>query len=108
MRNLDNIELIGQFEHGTQSIDHNLYITGNYTFNSNYMSGVRVLENTNIADAKLTKAGFFDVYPVADAVDFAGTWSNYPFFESKTVIATGMEEGLFVLKPSRRIRNGMG
>jgi len=108
VRNLDNIELIGQFEHGTQSIDHNLYITGNYTFNSNYMSGVRVLENTNIADAKLTKAGFFDVYPVADAVDFAGTWSNYPFFESKTVIATGMEEGLFVLKPSRRIRNGMG
>ena len=107
VRDLDNIALIGQFGHGTESIDHNLYVNGKYAFHSNYMSGVRVTKTTNVADGTLSKAGFFDLYPVEDAVNFAGTWSNYPYFASKTVIATGMEEGLFVLKPSKRIRNGM-
>ena len=107
VRNLDAIALIGTFEHGTESIDHNLFINGNVTFESNYMSGVRVLKNTRVADGVLTKAGFFDVYPVEDAVNFAGTWSNYPYFASKIVVATGMEEGLFVLKPGRKIRAGM-
>jgi hypothetical protein len=34
-----------------------------------------------------------------DDTAFAGTWGNYPFFDSGTVAVTGIEEGLFVLKP---------
>jgi hypothetical protein len=66
------------------------------------MSGVRVLGTENLAKGKLKKMGFFDLYPVQDGVDFAGTWANYPFFDSGTVVATGMEEGLFILKPTGR------
>ena len=47
---------------------------------------------------RLTERGFFDVYPANDDTTFAGTWGNYPFLDSGTVLVTGIEEGLFVLK----------
>jgi hypothetical protein len=39
------------------------------------------------------------VYPADDQALFNGTWSNYPFFASGTVVASGIEQGLFVLRP---------
>ena len=29
---------------------------------------------------------------------FAGSWSNYPFFESGTIVVSSIKEGLFLLK----------
>ena len=100
LRDLDNPVMMGGYEHGTQSIDHQLFIKNDIATESNYMSGVRVLGTEKLRRGKLTKLGFFDLYPSQDGVDFAGTWANYPFFDSGTVIATGMEEGLFILKPT--------
>lgn len=37
------------------------------------------------------------MYPADDATAFAGTWGNYPYFDSGTVVVSGIEEGLFVL-----------
>jgi hypothetical protein len=42
---------------------------------------------------------FFDVYPVDDQALFNGTWSNHPYFASRTVVASDIEQGLFVLRP---------
>lgn len=103
VRDLNNIELIGDFAHGTESIDHNLYIVDKFAFESNYMSGVRIIGTRHIEDGELTARGYFDLYPSEDAINFAGTWSNYPYLDSGIVIATGMEEGLFVLKPTGKI-----
>jgi choice-of-anchor B domain-containing protein len=89
----------GTFEGSTPSIDHNLYVRGLYAFESNYRSGVRVVDVRDAANANLSEAAFFDVYPVDDQALFNGTWSNYPFFASGTVIASGIEQGLFVLRP---------
>ncbi len=97
--------MMGGYEHGTQSIDHQLFIKGDIATESNYMSGVRVLGTEKIRRGKLSTKGFFDLYPVQDGVDFAGTWANYPFFDSGTVVATGMEEGLFVLRPRGEARS---
>jgi choice-of-anchor B domain-containing protein len=104
LRDLDNPVMMGGFKHGTQSIDHQLFIKGDIATESNYMSGVRFLGTKKIAQGTLKKLGFFDLYPVQDGVDFAGTWANYPFFDSGTVIATGMEEGLFILRPTGKAR----
>ncbi|HEX8294117.1 MAG TPA: choice-of-anchor B family protein [Pyrinomonadaceae bacterium] len=87
------------FQGSTQSIDHNLYVRSLHAFLSNYRSGVRVLDVRNAASASLGEVAFFDVYPVDDNPAFNGTWSNYPFFASGTVIASGIEQGLFVLRP---------
>lgn len=89
----------GAHQHATTAIDHNLYVRGLLAFESNYRSGVRVLDVRNAAATALNEVGFFDVYPVDDAALFNGTWGNYPFFASGTVIASGMEQGLFVLRP---------
>jgi choice-of-anchor B domain-containing protein len=89
----------GTFQGSTQSIDHNLYVRGLYAFESNYRSGVRVVDVRNAAAANLSEVAFFDVYPLDDQALFNGTWSNYPFFASGTVIASGIEQGLFVLRP---------
>ncbi|HVF45156.1 MAG TPA: choice-of-anchor B family protein [Pyrinomonadaceae bacterium] len=89
----------GTFQGSTQSIDHNLYVRGLFAFESNYRSGVRVLDVRDAIGANLSEVAFFDVYPVDDQALFNGTWSNYPFFASGTIIASGIEQGLFVLRP---------
>jgi choice-of-anchor B domain-containing protein len=87
------------FEGSTPSIDHNQYVRSLHAFQSNYRSGVRVIDVRNASAGSLSEVAFFDVYPVDDAPAFNGTWSNYPFFASGTVIASGIEQGLFVLRP---------
>ena len=96
---LDAPRVRGVYSGPTASIDHNLYVRGRYAFESNYRSGVRVLDLQNVASADLSEVAFFDVYPADDQALFNGTWGNYPFFASGTVIASGMEQGLFVLRP---------
>ncbi|HEY0172513.1 MAG TPA: choice-of-anchor B family protein, partial [Pyrinomonadaceae bacterium] len=70
------------YQHATPAIDHNLYVRGLHAFESNYRSGVRVLDVRNAAAGSLSEVGFFDVYPVDDLAHFNGTWANYPFFAS--------------------------
>jgi hypothetical protein len=55
----------------------------------------------NVADGELSEAAYFDVYPENDDASFeGGTWSNYPYFSQKGVVAvTGMDRGLFILQP---------
>ena len=97
--NLDAPSVRGIFEGSTESIDHNLYVRSLHAVQSNYRSGVRIVDVRNAATASLSEVAFFDVYPVDDKPLFNGTWSNYPFFASGTVIASGIEQGLFVLRP---------
>jgi choice-of-anchor B domain-containing protein len=96
---LDAPKMQGVYDGTTGSIDHNLYVRGLYAFESNYRSGVRVIDLSRAAAADLSEVAFFDVYPVDDQALFNGTWSNYPFFASGTVVASGIEQGLFVLRP---------
>ena len=89
----------GIFQGATQSIDHNQYVRSLHAFQSNYRSGLRVIDVRNASAASLNEVAFFDVYPLDNAAQFNGTWSNYPFFASGTVIVSGIEQGLFVLRP---------
>jgi choice-of-anchor B domain-containing protein len=99
IQDLDAPVLIGAFEHPTTAIDHNLYVVGNRVYESNYTSGLRILDISDIANANLTQLGFFDTYPTNDNPDFKGTWSNYPFFSSGVVAVSDITNGLFLLKP---------
>jgi choice-of-anchor B domain-containing protein len=81
---------------GVFSIDHNLYIVGNKAYLSNYCSGLRILDLTNLPEVE--EEAFFDVAPTCNSAVFQGTWSNYPFFESGTHVVTSIERGLFILK----------
>lgn len=88
----------GNYKAKVMSIDHNLYIIKNRAFASNYESGLRILDTTNIASASITEVGFFDVRPESTKVAFNGAWSVYPYFKSGSIVVASIERGLFVLK----------
>lgn len=96
---LDAPSVVGSHEGTSTAIDHNLFILGRYAYESNYRSGLRILDISGASTANLQEVGYFDIYPVDDNPAFNGTWSNYPFFKSGVVVVSGIEQGLFVLRP---------
>ncbi|MGH9319494.1 MAG: choice-of-anchor B family protein [Vicinamibacteria bacterium] len=96
---LDRPLLVGAHLGDTAAIDHNLYIRDHFVYQANYRAGLRILKLDPIAEGRLEPAGYFDVYPADDAPEFNGAWSAYPFFPSGVVAVSGIEQGLFLLKP---------
>jgi len=99
---LDNPTFRGHFSLGTTSTDHNLYVKGNQVFESNYTTGLRILEIGDLASADpadwLSEVAFFDTYPADDGPSFNGAWNNYPFFPSGNIVVSDIDGGLFVLR----------
>src|SRR5262249_10607487 len=100
VRNLHAPAVIGMYFGPTTATDHNLYIARGYAFESNYRAGLRVLDLANVAAGGLSQVAFFDVFPGSDEAGYAGTWTNSPFFAGGTVVLSGIESGLFVLRPN--------
>ncbi len=99
VRNLDAPVHFSTYVGPTTAIDHNLYIRDGHVFESNYTAGLRILDASAVAAGTLTEVGYFDTHPADDATAFAGTWSNYAFFESGVVAVNNIEDGFFVLQP---------
>lgn len=98
--NLDLPVLIDFYEAPVSSIDHNLYILGGLAYEANYRSGLRILDITDVANGNLSEVGYFDIYPANDIPGFNGAWSNYPYYASGVVIISGIEQGLFIVRPT--------
>merc|ERR1719232_68522 len=99
--NVENLEtpvITGSHVHGTNAIDHNLYIRNGFVYEANYRAGLRVLEIGDLEDPELTEVAYFDVYESDDNANFNGAWSNYPFFASGNVIISSIEGGLFTVR----------
>lgn len=99
VKNLDSPSFIGHYDHTTTSTDHNLYVKGDYMYQSNYAAGLRVLRIDDLDNIDLEEVAYFDTQPSTDHVNADGSWSNYPFFESGVIIVSDIVAGLFVLKP---------
>lgn len=102
--NLTNPRLVGTHVAETEAIDHNLYTKGSKVYQANYRAGLRILDSKRVAQGSLREVGFFDIYPADDGAEFNGAWSSYPYFDSGTVIVNGIEQGLFVVKPTGSAR----
>jgi len=97
---LDDPQLILEHLGNSPSSDHNLYIVGDLMYQSNYKSGLRVLDISDRENP--VEIGYFDTVPYGDnSPGTSGSWSNYPFFESGMILVTSGFEGLFILKPRR-------
>ncbi len=79
-----------------QAVDHNLYIRGNLMYQSNYIDGLRVLDISDRLNPR--EVGFLDTVPWQDGVGMDGSWSNYPFFESGTIVVSSGKEGVFFVR----------
>ena len=93
---LRNPVVTGSFTTGKQAIDHNLYTRGDYLFQANYRSGLRVFDATDPKNPQ--EIAYFDTFPGSDAAAFNGAWSVFPYYPSGNVIVSDIERGLFVLR----------
>ncbi len=101
LTDLDDPILVKEFFTENTASDHNLYIRGNLMFQSNYNSGLRVFDITDVENPR--EVGYLDTVPGDDFPSMNGSWSNYPFFQSGIVVVTSGREGLFVVKHRARM-----
>jgi choice-of-anchor B domain-containing protein len=94
---LDEPVLVKEFLGTTAASDHNLYVRGRYMYQSNYVAGLRVVD---IADpTNPVEVGYFDTVPWGENTPgFEGSWSNYPYFKSGTIVVSSIGQGLFIVK----------
>jgi choice-of-anchor B domain-containing protein len=101
MQDLDNPKLVNELMLSEESTDHNLYVKGDRMYQSNYKSGLRILDISNPTEPK--EVAHFDTQPYGkNSPGFQGSWSNYPYFESGIIVVSSIGEGMFVLTPSRQ------
>lgn len=102
VKDLDDPVLVTEYMSENTSSDHNLYIRGDFMYQSNYVSGLRVLDISDRENP--VEIGFFDTVPWGDdAPGFDGSWSNYPYFESGIIVVTSGKEGVFFVKRAPRV-----
>ncbi len=120
VRDLDHPVYLGHIDGTATTIDHNQYIRGNYIFQANYTSGLRIREirnidpSTNPPTLDIPAVGHFDTYEPNNNVTFNGAWSTYPFFPSENILISDRQGGLFVVEfippasESKLTANGSG
>ncbi len=101
VKDLDDPLLVKEHFSENKSSDHNLYVLGNLMYQSNYVSGLRILDISDRVAPR--EVAFFDTVPwTEDAPGFDGSWSNYPYFKSGVIVVTSGKEGVFVLRKANR------
>jgi len=82
---------------GEGVIPHNTFVRGDFLITSYYTDGVTI---TNVKDPSImVQVGNYDTSPEAGG-GFNGCWGVYPYLPSTNIIASDIEEGLFILKPT--------
>jgi hypothetical protein len=102
---LTNPSLAGSYFSNNKAVDHNLYILGDYIYQANFRAGMRVLQANDYSDPStgFTEVAYFDIYPSDDNANFNGAWTAYPYLPSGTVIISGKEQGILMVRV-----NGLG
>ncbi len=106
VQDLEDPILVNEYITDNPATDHNLYIVGDVMYQSNYRSGLRVVD---ISERESPFAlGYFDTVPLGPedgmgeiATGAIGSWSNYPFFDSGIVAVASGKEGLFLVRLRR-------
>lgn len=97
VEDLEDPILVQEFMLNNKASDHNLYIRGNLMYQSNYQSGLRIIDISEPLNPK--EVAHFDTVPFGeDAPGFGGSWSNYPYFKSGVIAVSSRGEGLFLVK----------
>lgn len=98
--------LTGTYQSPAKAIDHNQYTRNGLAYQSNYSSGLRIVDVSSVlADstgAAFKQVGYFDCRPeddeVGGVVEFTGSWSTFPYFNSGYILLNSIERGIYSLK----------
>ncbi len=96
-----NIKFLDEFRPLTSLneglIPHNVHVKNDFLITSYYTEGV-IITDANKPD-NLIEVGNYDTFSGNNG-SFNGVWGAFPFFESGTIIASDIGNGLFVFKPT--------
>ncbi len=97
---LSDIREVGRIQSspGQNVIPHNTFVVGDFLVTSYYRDGVTIHDITD--PTIMVEVGNYDTSADFTGDGFNGCWGVYPYLPSGLVIASDMEEGLFVMQPS--------
>lgn len=81
---------------GNNVIPHNVHVINDFLVTSYYTSGI-VVHDAKFPE-KLFEVAYFDTSPNFSGGTFNGCWGAYPYLPSGLILATDIEEGLYVLE----------
>ncbi|MFN3597177.1 MAG: choice-of-anchor B family protein [Rubricoccaceae bacterium] len=106
VQDLELPQFVGHYQAPVAATDHNLYIVGRYMYQSNYESGVRIVDVGGMPDlASVREVAHFDTHPQSNTIEMNGNWHLYPYFASGTLVANDMQNGLFLLRFNDALRS---
>lgn len=80
---------------GQNVIPHNTFVFGDYIITSYYRDGVTIHDASD--PSNLIQVGNYDTSPQFSGDGFNGCWGVYPYLPSGNIIASDIENGLFIL-----------
>ncbi|MDZ4699401.1 MAG: choice-of-anchor B family protein [Rhodothermales bacterium] len=99
---LEDPVLAGFYFGETKASDHNLYVRDNLLYESNYVSGLRIMDISNPVAPR--EVGYIDTVPWGqNDPGYAGSWSNYPYFKSGVIPVSSIKEGLFLVRYTQEL-----
>jgi choice-of-anchor B domain-containing protein len=105
VRDFSNIGITQVFRTVNGPTPHNPYIKGNFAIVAYYLDGVQIFDISDPFDIQRT--GYLDTHPqngsAYNGQAYNGCWGVYPFFPSGLMVASDMQNGLFVFDPQPAI-----
>jgi choice-of-anchor B domain-containing protein len=97
---LGNITELDRFQTtpGSGSIVHNTQVVNDYAVNSWYKDGFNIVDGSR--PTNLVEVARYDTYTQGSGGGFSGCWGVYPFLPSGTIVASDIDNGLYVLTPN--------
>lgn len=97
---LANIKELSRFQTapGSGAIVHNTHILNDYAVTSWYKEGVVIVDQARPRNP--IEVARYDTYPTGSGNGFNGCWGVYPFLPSGTIVASDIDNGLFVFTPT--------
>jgi choice-of-anchor B domain-containing protein len=83
---------------GEDVIPHNTFVYGDFLVTSYYRDGVIIHDISN--PSIMVEVGHYDTSPIFSGDGFNGCWGVYPYLPSGLIIASDIENGLYVLDPT--------
>lgn len=112
VQNFNNITLLDTIRSHYGATAHNPYILGNnWCWIASYQDGLYLYDISKPSDTKIY--AYFDTYPQHGTNDnfitsaYRGNWGAYPFLPSKIIIATDMQNGIFILEGDSYYKTGI-
>jgi choice-of-anchor B domain-containing protein len=80
---------------GSSVIPHNVHVYDDFLVTAYYADGI-VVHDAKYPD-KLFEVAFYDTSPNYSGSGYNGSWGAYPFLPSGVILASDIEEGLYIL-----------